>query len=249
MTKPSAVRGIRRYVSAVLAVVAVAACSKGEKAGGGGAQSSQATARGTTVPPVPGQPGALPKPIDQMTGEELYAFTRQLTFGGGVERERRCRGRRGCGGARPTDSTVMRVDAVEGEDSLSAGGIATNGVIGARALNKGSLADSVYNTQPGADREYFLLVLPAAGGTATWRLEELTTAPGSRAHRSVATGRFNGCGHPFQRGARADFKTCAQAAAVRPAAFHKFFQTDGEPPIWIGCAAGCCTADPGDGIG
>src|SRR5689334_14557501 len=83
-------------------------------------------------------PGALPKPLEQMSGEELYTFTQSLTFGGGEQRERRCRGRAGCRGNRPSDSTMMRVDAVEREDSLSVNSLPVNGAIGARALNLGA---------------------------------------------------------------------------------------------------------------
>ena len=53
-----------------------------------------------------------------------------------------------------------------------------------------------------------------------------------------------GPGHSFQRGPRADFKTCEQAAQVRPASLGSALQGDIGPPIWFGCALGCCTADP-----
>jgi len=194
-------------------------------------------------------PGALPKPLDSLSGDELFTFTRTLTYGGGEERRRRCRGNASCRGPRPKDSTLVRIDAVQQEDSLSANGLSANGVIGARALNRGSLPDSIYNTRPGKDYEYYLVVLPAGPGVATWKLVELTTTQGARAHRTVSNGQFHECNHPFQRGARAAFKTCAQAATLRQASFKPFFQSDGEPPIWIGCAFGCCTADGSDGRG
>jgi hypothetical protein len=195
------------------------------------------------------QPGALPKPVEQMTGDELYAFTHGLTFTGGQERQRRCRGQAACRGPNPTRFTRIRIDAVGGEDSLTTGpGLSANGTVAARALNRGQLADSLYNMQPGQPYEFYLIVLPGPqGGNATWRLEELTTTPGSRSHRSIMTGAFKGCNHPFVRGARADFKTCAQAAPVRQASLGAFLQTEIDPPIWIACAFGCCTSDPPDG--
>src|SRR5688572_24645463 len=62
-------------------------------------------------------PGDLAKPIDQYTGDEFYALTRGLQFTGGNERERRCRG---CNSAR---TTRVRVDGVQGVDSVSAGNV------------------------------------------------------------------------------------------------------------------------------
>jgi hypothetical protein len=191
------------------------------------------------------QPGALPKPIDQMSGDELYTFTHGLTFAGGQERQRRCRGDAACRGPQPARSTRIRVDAVSGEDSLSTGaGLPANGAIAVRGLNRGQVADSMYGMRPGSNYEYYLIVLAAAqGGGATWRLEELTTTAGSRSHRSAMTGVFKGCNHPYVRGARADFKTCAEAAPVRQVSFSAMQGRD-ESPIWVGCEVGCCTADP-----
>jgi hypothetical protein len=137
---------------------------------------------------------------------------------------------------------------VTGEDSLNPAALPRNGVIAARAINRGQLADTMYNMRPGAAYENYLIVLPVAGGaTATWRLEELTTTAGTRNHRTIASGIFRGCNHPFAQGPRADFKTCAQAAPARPASFGRVLQGGIESPIWIGCLAGCCTADPPDG--
>ena len=208
-----------------------------------------ATAQVAPITVAAPQPGALAKPVDQLTGDELYAFTHGLTFTGGQERQRRCRGQAACRGPNPGQSTRLRIDAVRDEDSLTTGaGLPANGAIAARGLNRGQLADSMYGMRPGAAYEYYLIVLPGAqGGAATWRLEELTTTPGSRSHRSVMTGAFKGCNHPFVRGARADFKTCAQAAPVRQASMGRLLQTEIEPPIWIACAVGCCTSDPPDG--
>lgn len=250
MTKPLAVR-LACATAAALAVIA-AGCgrSKQEQSDTNAARAGApgaAAAVGATAAAL--QPGALPKPIDQLSGDELYAFTHGLTFTGGQERQRRCRGEAACRGPRPARSTRIRIDAVAGEDSLTTGaGLPANGVVSARALNRGQLADSMYATRPGHDFEYYLIVLPAPqGGNATWRLEELTTTSGSRSHRSVMTGAFKGCNHPFVRGARADFKTCAQAIPIREASFSALPQTGDEPPIWIACAVGCCTADPPDG--
>ena len=65
-------------------------------------------------------PGALTKPIDQYTGDEFYQFVQRLRWGGGAERERQCKGNPGCSGENPARLTRVRVDAVDGQDSISA---------------------------------------------------------------------------------------------------------------------------------
>lgn len=225
-----------------LAVAVIAGCGKSDR------QQRVDTAAQAPAANVGGGrpaalPGALSQPIDSMSGDQLFDLAHRLNFVGGNERQRRCRGNRACAGPRPTQFVRLRIDAVDQEDSLRANGIPANGVIAARVLNRGQAADSMYGTRPGA-YEYYYVIVPATAGGATWRLEEVTTGV-PRQHRRIASGRFHECGHPFVRGARADFKTCEQAAAARPAAFG-LPQTDGDAPIWIGCAFGCCTADPPD---
>ena len=191
----------------------------------------------------------LAKNVDQYSGDELFTFTHGLTFVGGNERQRRCRGHAECGGMRARRSTRLRIDAVDRQDSLSAATIPANGVVAARILNRGPMPDSVYGMQAGTNHEYYFIIMRGAqAGGATWRVEDLVTTVGVRTHRTVATGRLRECNHPFVRGARADFKSCAQAATgVRPAALRPFPQTEDDAPIWIACALGCCTADPPDG--
>jgi hypothetical protein len=123
--QPSTMRGTNRFrASALMLVMVMIACSKAEKTAANDSVKTAATdtggARGAAMAIAPtakskgnSEPGALPKPVDQMTGDELFDFTRSLTFGGGHERVRRCRGRQGCNGAHPRDSTLVRVDAVQ----------------------------------------------------------------------------------------------------------------------------------------
>lgn len=262
MKQPSYVRQVlARLVAAPIVVLALVACSKSDRRAAADKTSPNAAAAPAAAPAVaavsaaplgPGSaPGALSKPVDQMTGDELYTLAHQLRFTGGVERQRRCRGHVDCRGARPGRSTRLRVDAVDQEDSLSVGGLTANGIIAAKVINHGDMADTMYATRPGAQYENYLIVYKGAGeNTGHWKLEELTTTAGSRSHRTLSSGTFRECGHPFVRGARADFKTCEQAAApIRPASFGAAFQGDDESPIWIGCAFGCCTAGPPDGRG
>lgn len=228
---------------AALVILAAIACGKADQ--GRPKETAAAAPAGGGARSLP---GTLAKPLDQYSGDELYALTRQLQFGGGADRDRRCRGQAACRGARPTARTSIRVDAVVGQDSLNPAVLPSTGVIAARAINHGQFADTMYNMRPGSVYENYLIVSSVAGGaTATWRLEELVTTAGGRSHRTIATGAFKGCNHTFVAGPRADFKTCAEGAQTRPASFGTTLQTDIEPPIWIGCLVGCCTSDPPDG--
>jgi hypothetical protein len=246
VTQPLGRTGLHVVLFATTA--AFFACAKSDARRADTIASAGAPAKLTSTAP---QPGALGKPVGQYSGDELFAFAHRLAFTGGNERQRRCRGRTECRGPRPTRSTRLRLDAVDGQDSLSAGTMPPSGVIAARVLNRGQVADTMYGMRPGKQYEYYLIVTSGArAGTASWRLEELTTTAGARSHRLLTSGRLTECNHPFRRGARADFKTCAEAApVVRPASFSKsaLMQTEIESPIWVACAFGCCTADPPNG--
>ncbi len=194
-------------------------------------------------------PGDLTKPIDQYTGDEFFALVNGLNYTGGQERARRCSGNAECGN---TARTNVRVDAVTGEDSLSTGNLPAFGVVAMRAIVRGNDTEAMYGMQsagPNGRFSYYLIVTAAGPGAATWRLEELNVQGDTRTHRALRTGRFSQCNHAFVRGARADFKTCAEAAASAAggvrflnASFSSPMQGV-EPPFWIGCASGCCTAE------
>jgi hypothetical protein len=187
--------------------------------------------------------GDLAKPLAQYTGPQFAALVRPLRYGQGVERQRKCRGPAECTAGR---LVPIRADAVADADSLSAGNLPANGVIAARLRNRGVEMEERYNMRGGAQYTYYLIIVPAAGGRARWILEELDTQGAAIAHRTVASGRFTPCNHPFVRGARADFRTCTQAATRGTIGLVSFSKQTGEdPPIWIGCSAGCCTMDPG----
>ena len=188
--------------------------------------------------------GDLTKPIDQYTGDEFSALVTRLNYDGGQERPRRCRGNAAC---QQTQRTNVRIDAVADVDSVGGGNIAQFGVIAARAIVRGGDTEDRYGMQsagPNGRFAYFLIVTPGPANTAQWRLEELNVQGQTRTHRMLTSGQLRMCNHTFVRGARADFKTCETAAA--PASLGGFFQGV-EPPIWIGCASGCCTADGGAG--
>ena len=190
--------------------------------------------------------GDLTKPIDQYTGAEFYALVRGLKYGAGAERSRKCKGNAACKAAKPR-KTRVRVDAVVDADSLGATNLAPFGVVAARARNRGSDADDMYGMKPGLQYDYYLIVVPgAAGGAATWRLEELEIRGSTREHRQLGAGKFVACNHAFVKGARADFRTC-DPNWVRPASTGARMPSDGgEGYLWISCAWGCCVSEPGN---
>lgn len=209
-----------------------------------GAAAAPANTLATTPPSTANLPGALTKPIDQYTGDEFYEFVQRLQWGGGVEKDRKCRGNAGCDGTNPSRRTLVRVDAVNGQDSISATTVPANGVVAVRAINRGTLTEDRYGFKPERRLEYYMIVLPGTGGNGTWRFEELDTTPGARRHTSVGTGTFRPCNHPYRPGRvnRANFYTCENSPIASDSVqrsnlmmFSPF--TD---PIWIDCAAGCC---------
>jgi hypothetical protein len=233
--------------------LALTACTSKERApdSARAAESASASARSAAPAASPNAvassaaalPGTLTKPIDQYSGDELYDFVQKLKWGGGADRERDCKDSPGCGG---TKRTMVRVDAVDGQDSISAISLPANGVVGVRALNKGSAIEARYGFKPEKKLEYYLIVLPGTPTAGRWQLEELDTTPGARKHTSVGTGVFTPCNHPFRPGRvnRANFYTCADSRmndSVQKSGL-LMFAPPPKDPIWMDCAQGCCMA-------
>lgn len=192
-----------------------------------------------TIPPVSApraSSGDLAKPIEQYSGDELASLVSRLAYGQGADRRRACRGSAECAAGQRSS---VRIDAVSDADSLGPGNVGTYGTIAARVINRGPGIENRYGMQGGGRQIYALIVMPGGG---TWRLEELDQQAGGWTHRAIASGRLNGCGHPFVRGARADFKTCAQASGGTSLSFVSNAQGI-DAPMWISCASGCCTAE------
>ena len=232
----------RRCTSVALALVAVG-CSKGDAppADSARALASAPASKSPSAPRV--LPGELTKPIESYTGDELYEFVSKLQFTGGVERERKCKNDPACGNAKAPKRTKVAVDAVATQDSISPATTPRYGVVYIRALNKGDAEEARYSMKPGSNLEYYLLVLPGAAQTMKWQLEQLDTTPASRRHASIGTGPFTGCiGHPWAAGAKADFKTCANAAVRRDSVVKLGLALQGgaDDPMWAACASGCC---------
>ena len=189
--------------------------------------------------------GDLTKPLAQYTGAQFAALVRPLRYGQGATRSRRCRGPIECTGGRQVS---VRIDAVADADSLGPGNLGQYGVVAARLRNTGPEMEARYNMRAGAEYTYYFIVTSAGPGNLVWIVEELDTQGATVAHRTVASGRFVGCNHPFRRGARADFSTCANSparagrATFSPVLFTRQGGPD-DPPIWMGCALGCCVAE------
>jgi hypothetical protein len=240
------------YVRAgiLIAAVSISACRSKDRAPDSARANTGAGAPPNTLattPPAGAKlPGQLDKPIDEYSGDEFYALVERLTWGGGADRERACKGDKACDGTAPSKFTTVRVDAVDGQDSLSAIAVPTNGVVAIRALNRGDVTEDRYGMKPGKQLEYFLIVLPGKGDAGTWRLEELDTTPGARRHSSAGTGTFKPCNHPYRpkRVNRANFHTCDDSQSgdsVQKAGMVMFDAK--KDPLWAGCAQGCCLAD------
>lgn len=219
----------------------LAACTKGDTRS---TDSASGTAAAGAQPLVAQQraaaPGDLTKPLDQYTGDELFALVSSLQYTGGVTRQRPCRNLPGCGGGNPTRNTQVNIEAIATEDSIGGGNVGPFGTIVARGRNIGGAPERLYGMQPGNRYQYFLVILPDTGGTNRWQIEQLEVVGNNRTHSPLVTGRVRGCNHPFVRGARTDFRTCEQPPLIRPASF---VQGPIDPPWWYACPVGCCIAE------
>lgn len=185
-------------------------------------------------------PGALTKPIDDYSADELYALTRGLHFAGSHERQRRCRNAPGCEGATSSRRTLVQVSAVATQDSIGAGTVPPFGVVYVRAINRGDAVEARYGMRPGSTLRYYAIVTRDSTGGLRWRLEELETAV-PRRHVQVAAGHIQSCGHAWRAGARADFRSCAQGdLADTVVTLPLMMRQTVDDPLWTMCEMGCC---------
>jgi hypothetical protein len=188
-------------------------------------------------------PGALTKPIDSYTGDELFELTRGLRWVGSHERQRKCRGATGCDAATGAKRTLVQVSAVATQDSIGVGDVPPFGVVSVRAINRGDAEEARYGMRPGNALRYYLIVQRDSGGGLGWRLEELQTAA-PRRHTRVASGHLSGCGHPWTPGARADFRSCTTPSRQDTVVTLPLLMQDAlDDPIWLACDEGCCIAN------
>jgi len=245
------VRGfpIRRTGGATLALaLTLVACGKAEKAP---ASDSATTNASSAARPLAGgprsartYPGALTKPIDTYSGDELYELTRGLRYVGSHERQRKCKNAAGCDGPNGAKRTRVQVSAVATQDSVGAGDVPEFGVVYVRAINRGDAEEARYGMRPGSSLRYYAIVQRDSSGGLGWRLEELETSV-PRRHSRIASGRINSCGHPWIAGARADFRSCTtperQDTVVT---LPLVLQSAIDDPLWMMCDEGCCVMMP-----
>ncbi len=224
----------RRCTGVALALLAVG-CSKGD------APPADSPAKLAAAAPKI-MPGELTRPLAAYTGDEFYDFVKTLQFTGGVERERKCKNDPACGNPKAPKRTKVLVDAVATQDSISAATTPKFGVVYIRAINKGDAEEARYSMKPGSNLEYYMIVLPDSAGGMKWQLEQLDTTPKSRRHITAGIGVFQNCNHGWVAGAKADFKTCANAAAKHDSVvkFGLALQAADNDPIWATCSGGCC---------
>jgi hypothetical protein len=236
-----------RHAVITLTVLAAACGRKDSRPGADSSAASRSPAPATTVrlaAPVgagPVFPGALTKPIDSYTGDELYALTTRLAYAGSHERDRECRNASGCGGPNPTKKTKVQVSAVATQDSLVESNVPQFGVVYTRAINKGAEEEARYGMRAGRTFRYYMIVQRDSAGGMRWRLEELATST-PRRHTQIGSGKFQPCaGHAWKPGARADFKTCeAPERGDTVVTMGLVLQGSDRDPIWVGCGPGCC---------
>jgi hypothetical protein len=245
------VRGlhIRRTGSATLALtLSLLACGKADKAPPADSPTAgpPATARALAGGPRSARtyPGALTKPLDAYSGDEFYDLTRGLRYVGSHERQRKCRNAVGCDTPNGTKRTLVQVSAVATQDSIGASDVPEFGVVYVRAINRGDAEEARYGMRPGRTLRYYAIVQRDSSGGMGWRLEELDTTP-PRRHTRIASGRINGCGHPWTAGARADFRSCTtpvrqDTVVTLPLAL----QVALDDPLWLACDEGCCVMMP-----
>ncbi len=225
-------------------VLLIAGCTKGDAPR---ADSSAASGQSVPVSSLKASttqlPGALTKPLDSYTGDELYAFVHALSFTADSVKDRKCKNDPACTNSPTPTKIKVGVAAVVGQDSLSAGTTPRFGVVYVRATNRGNAEEARYSMKAGKQFEFYMVVLPDSAGGMKWRLEQVDNTTGARSHASIGTGVFQGCNHPWAKGARADFKTCANSAAAHDSVVKLGLMKivdEGSDPIWSACATGCC---------
>ena len=240
---------IRRTSGAALALaLTLVGCGKADKAPASDSTSSSSPRAARSLAGGPRRartyPGALTKPIDAYSGDELYELTRGLRYVGSHERQRKCRNASGCDTPNGTKRTLVQVSAVATQDSVSAGDVPEFGVVYVRAINRGDSEEARYGMRPGKTLRYYAIVQRDSSGGLGWRLEELETAV-PRRHTRIASGRINSCGHPWTAGARADFRSCTMperqdTVVTLPLALQGAI----DAPLWTLCDEGCCVLMP-----
>jgi hypothetical protein len=176
-------------------------------------------------------PGDLPKPLAQMTSDELWNAGQGLSFDNGPVQNRGC-ARGGCMG---------RVDAVR-DQTPGPTNISANGTIVARLMNLGRQGsgdddgpENIYRTERDGSARFYIIALPVDGAWR-WTVRKAVRGDGN-APVETASGNWVTCSHnpnnPSHPKGRSEFARCSGGAGG-------LFPPD--DPAWITCSDGCCTA-------
>ncbi|MEX2177080.1 MAG: hypothetical protein WD801_00120 [Gemmatimonadaceae bacterium] len=200
-------------------------------------------------------PGDLPKPLGQMTSDELWAAGNGLRFDNGPVQGRECQ----------KGACMGRVDAVR-DQQPGAGTISPNGTIVARLVNLGRPSggdddgpENRYGMGRGGNAEFYIIALRDGESGWRWTVRE-AIRNNAGAPRETASGSWVTCAHtpstPGHPKGRSEFASCstqagddAEASASGPRAPADHSHSSAVPttynprdPAWLTCTDGCCTA-------
>lgn len=194
--------------------------------------------------------GQLPKPYADMLSEDWVDMAQRSIATAFAQTGRTVK--RVCVGCED-DSLTVNIAAAADAWRVSGVSIPSNGVVVARILgfNSGSNTDAteaVYGF-PNGQFIYLIVLLPKPGTDGEWRIVRLswTLTSGTYAFafqgEMAVLGDYVACpGHPQQQRADADFRTCDDAMSSHRSQTLAAVHARASAPIWITCAAGCCTA-------
>lgn len=180
--------------------------------------------------------GTLPKTIDALTPDEFAAFVDELNWTGHYH-QRDCEGT-GCSATTPARVLLEAIDDAHKVDVTK---LPANGVLMARMINVGKVAEAHYKL-PAESGEWYFFYYPATDGPK-FDLIRLTfdsqVAP--RIYHRAMGASVNGCTpaaeHPTRPRASAGFSQCDP----KPATWTRDLIAPSKN-VWISCSLGCCSS-------
>ena len=178
--------------------------------------------------------GDLPRPLGEISSNELFEFGQSLRFDNGPVQQRIC-ARAGCNG---------RVDGVRDQVPGPAN-ISANGTIVARLVNLGRPGDgqdegaeAVYRTER-SEQSAFYIVAVRSGSGWSWTVRRAVRGQAG-APDEMSSGTWVSCRHdpnnPNHPRGKSEFARCPGQGGAGT-----LFPPD--DPAWITCSDGCCTAN------
>jgi hypothetical protein len=162
---------------------------------------------------------------------------------------------RDCTGC-PNNLMTVQIAAVSDARLMGGSSTPSNGAVAVRIMptTTSSGIENKYGYQDG-QFAYLLVVTPPSGAATygRWTLVKFSWMLVGNARDynfvgTVASGVLNSCNHPKKAVSDATFATCATAPAFRAALTGadlspQALRSQLADPVWLSCAAGCCTAD------